>query len=125
MVEAEAVELALGPCAQRVPLSDITITVVRTVAELEQWFALSDLEPETLISCPERAGWPDPGRPGRGKRSQGRSRAAAGTGNRLTDQRGRRRQCNGRVERNGRYLAAPVRGSSPRRRISRANQPVQ
>jgi|HubBroStandDraft_6_1064221.scaffolds.fasta_scaffold303585_2 hypothetical protein len=42
------------------------VAVVRTVAELEQWFALSDLEPETLISCPERAGWPDPLRPGSG-----------------------------------------------------------
>ena len=31
------------------------VAVVRTVAELEQWFALSDLEPETLISRHERA----------------------------------------------------------------------
>lgn len=49
------------------------VAVVRTVAELEQWFALSDLEPETLISCRVRAGWPDPVRPGCGKRSRGRS----------------------------------------------------
>jgi hypothetical protein len=26
-----------------------TITLVRTVAELEQWFSLADLEPETLV----------------------------------------------------------------------------
>jgi hypothetical protein len=58
------------------------------VAELEQWFALSDLEPETLIPCLERAGWPDPVRPGSGKRSRGRSRAGPGISNRLTDQRG-------------------------------------
>jgi hypothetical protein len=30
------------------------VAVVRTVAELEQWFALSELEPETLISRRER-----------------------------------------------------------------------
>ena len=35
------------------------VAVVRTVAELEQWFALSDLEPDTLISAPQmhRLGW--------------------------------------------------------------------
>jgi hypothetical protein len=36
------------------------VALVRTVAELEQWFALSDLEPETLISRRERAGRPVP-----------------------------------------------------------------
>ena len=65
---------ASRPRIRRVPLSDITITVVRTVGELEQWFALSDLEPETLVARRERAGWPGPVRPGRAKRSPGRSR---------------------------------------------------
>jgi hypothetical protein len=47
---------------------------VRTVAELEQWFALSDLEPETLISRRERACRAVPLLPGRGKRSRDQSR---------------------------------------------------
>jgi len=111
-------------CIRTFPLSDITITVVRTVAELEQWFALSDLEPETLISCPVGAGWPDPLYPGRGKRSRGRSQAGSGTCNRLTDQRVRSRQRNGRVGRDGRCLAARS-GPFLRQRISRATQPVQ
>jgi hypothetical protein len=55
---------------------------------LEQWFALSDLEPETLILCLERAGWPGLVRPGCGKRSRGGSLAGPGIGNRLTDKRG-------------------------------------
>lgn len=75
------------------------VAVVRTVAELEQWFTLSDLEPETLISCPERAGWSDPPPPGSGKRSRGRSRAGPGSGDRLTAERGRSRECNGRDDR--------------------------
>jgi hypothetical protein len=50
------------------------VAVVRTVGELEQWFALSELEPETLISRRERACRPVPLRPGRGKRSRGQSR---------------------------------------------------
>jgi hypothetical protein len=74
------------------------VALVRTVAKLEQWFALSDLEPETLISRRERTGWPGPVRPGRGKRSRGRSRTGPGTGDRLTDRRGRIRQRSGRVE---------------------------
>jgi hypothetical protein len=68
------------------------VAVVRTVAELEQWFALSDLEPETLIARRKRAGWPGPVRPGRGRRSRGRSRTRPGTADRLTDRRGRFRQ---------------------------------
>ena len=67
------------------------VAVVRTVAELEQWFALSDLEPETLILRRKRAGWPGPVRPGRGKRGRGRSRTRPGTADRLTDRRGRSR----------------------------------
>ena len=55
---------------QTVRISDCTITVVRTVAELEQWFALGDLEPETLILPRKRAGRAGPVRPGRGKRSR-------------------------------------------------------
>jgi hypothetical protein len=39
------------PCIRTVPLSDITITLVRTVAELEQWFPLADLQLETLTRC--------------------------------------------------------------------------
>jgi hypothetical protein len=35
-------------CIRTVPISDATITLVRMVAELEQWFPLTDLEPETL-----------------------------------------------------------------------------
>ena len=71
------------------------VALVRTVAELEQWSALSDLEPETLI--PRR--WSGPACPGRGKRSRARSRPGLGTGDRLTDRRGRSRPANGRVER--------------------------
>jgi hypothetical protein len=75
------------------------VAVVRTVAELEQWFALSDLEPETLVSRRERAGRPGPVRRGPGKRSRGQSRTGPGTGDRATDRRGRIRQRSGRVER--------------------------
>lgn len=75
------------------------VALVRTVAELEQWFALSDLEPETLISRRQLARWPGPVLPARGKRSRGRSRPGPGTGDRLTDRRGRRRPRNGRFER--------------------------
>ena len=75
------------------------VALVRTVAELEQWFALSDLEPETLIPRRERAGRPVPLRQDRGKRSRGQRRAGPGTGGRLTDRRGRIRQRSGRVER--------------------------
>jgi hypothetical protein len=49
------------------------VAVVRTVAELEQWFALSDLEPETLISRRKRADWPGRARLGRGKPGRARS----------------------------------------------------
>jgi hypothetical protein len=49
------------------------VAVVRTVAELEQWFALSDLEPETLISRRERVSRPVPVRRGPGKRSRGKA----------------------------------------------------
>ena len=46
---------ASRPRIRRVPLSDITITLVRTVAELETWFPLADLEPETLTLCRQMA----------------------------------------------------------------------
>jgi hypothetical protein len=50
------------------------VAVVRTVAELEQWFTLSDLEPETLISRCERACRAVPLLQGRGKCSRDQSR---------------------------------------------------
>jgi hypothetical protein len=52
----EVVELSATPDRNdgerlKVTYYGFFVAVVRTVAELEQWFALSDLEPETLISC--------------------------------------------------------------------------
>jgi hypothetical protein len=67
------------------------VALVSTVAELEQWLALSDLEPETLILRRKCAGWPGPVGTGRGKRSRGRSRTRPGTADRLTDRRVRSR----------------------------------
>jgi hypothetical protein len=50
------------------------VAVVRTVGELEQWFALSDLEPETLVSRRERACRVVLLLPGCGRRSRDQSR---------------------------------------------------
>jgi hypothetical protein len=68
------------------------VAVVRTVAELEQWFALSDLEPETLISRRKHAGRPDPVCAGRGKCVRGRNWTRPAVADRLTDRRGQSRQ---------------------------------
>jgi hypothetical protein len=68
------------------------VAVVRTVAELEQWFALSDLEPETLISRRKHTGWAGSVRPSCGKCCRGRSWARPDAPDRLTDRRGRSRQ---------------------------------
>lgn len=52
----EVVELSATPDRSDGERLNVTyhgsfVAVVRTVAELEQWFALSDLEQEALISC--------------------------------------------------------------------------
>jgi hypothetical protein len=75
----EVVELSATPDRNdgerlKVTYYGFFVAVVRTVAELEQWFALSDLEPETLISRRERVCRPVPLRPGRGKSSRDQSR---------------------------------------------------
>jgi hypothetical protein len=71
----EVVELSATPDRNdgerlKVTYYGFFVAIVRTVAELEQWFALSDLEPETLISCPERAGWSDPPPPAPGSAAE-------------------------------------------------------
>jgi hypothetical protein len=71
----EVVELSATPDRNdgerlKVTYYGFFVAIVRTVAELEQWFALSDLEPDTLISCPERAGWSDPPPPAPGSAAE-------------------------------------------------------
>jgi hypothetical protein len=98
----EVVELSATPDRNdgerlKVTYYGFFVAVVRTVAELEQWFALSDLEPETLILPRERADRPVPVCRGPGKRSRGQSPTGPGTGDRPKHRRGRSRQRSGEL----------------------------
>src|ERR1700691_1917674 len=88
----EVIELSAAPDRNdgerlKVTYCGFFVAVVRTVAELEQWFALSDLEPDTLISRRKRTGWAGSVHPSCGKCCRGRSWTRPGAPNRLTDRR--------------------------------------